>query len=218
MNNRLKKTWLEWRGVIVFFLLIVFLRSSIANWYGVPTASMNPAILEGDRIFVNLLAYDAKVPFTNFNLGKLGEPRRGDIVVFYSPEDGTRLVKRLIGIPGDSIAMRNDRLFINGEWAEYQPNQAATDARVLLRENVAGSAQTIYLTPQKHTLRDFGPIKIPENNYLFMGDNRNNSRDSRYFGLVNRELLIGRANTVLISLDPENYYLPRGGRIFHTLK
>ena len=96
-------------------------KSAIADWNIVPTGSMKPTILEGDRIFVNKLAYDLKIPYTTLHIATWGAPQRGDIVVFYSPVDGTRLVKRVVGIPGDSIAMRNNQLTINGEDIRYEP-------------------------------------------------------------------------------------------------
>src|SRR5215204_5480703 len=106
----------------VFVVLILcMVRSSIADWNDVPTGSMNPTIIEGDRIFVNKLAYDLKVPFTTWHLAQWGDPRRGDVVVFYSPADGIRLVKRVIGEPGDVIELRDNHLFVNGAAAAYQP-------------------------------------------------------------------------------------------------
>ena len=90
------------------------LRSTIANWNDVPTGSMRPTILEGERIFVNKVAYDLKIPFTSVRLFEWGNPQRGDIVVLYSPADGKRLVKRVVGLPGDRLALVQGRLLING--------------------------------------------------------------------------------------------------------
>src|SRR5436189_1652158 len=106
----------------VFIVLIVLsFRSSIADWNDVPTGSMKPTILEGDRVFVNKLAYDLKVPFTTHHVAEWSNPRRGDIVVFYSPHDGKRLVKRVIGLPGATIELRNNVLILNGKIVEYAP-------------------------------------------------------------------------------------------------
>src|SRR3954454_19378491 len=89
-----------------FLTLVLFAaRSSIADWNDVPSGSMNPTILEGDRIFVNKLAYDLKVPYTTWHVAEWGGPQRGDVVVFYAPTDGTRMVKRVIGLPGDTISL-----------------------------------------------------------------------------------------------------------------
>ena len=87
-------------------LVMFSMRSSLADWYHVPTGSMKPTILEGDRVFVDKLAYDLKVPFTTWHLAEWSQPQRGDIVVFFSPKDGTRLVKRVIGLPGSRTLQR----------------------------------------------------------------------------------------------------------------
>src|SRR5205823_7902682 len=103
--------WREWIRPAGMIAAIVFpLKSAIADWNWVPTGSMKPTILEGDLVFVNKLAYDLKVPFTLWRIGQWGDPARDDIVVFFSPKDGTRLVKRLIAGPGDTIEMRNNIL------------------------------------------------------------------------------------------------------------
>src|SRR5215213_7423472 len=119
-----------WKKQAKPFLLMVLalmsFRSTIADWNDVPTGSMKPSILEGDRIFVNKLAYDLKVPFTTWHLAEWDDPERGDVVVFYSPADGVRLVKRVIGVPGDVLEMRVNRLYINGKAADYQPLDPAT--------------------------------------------------------------------------------------------
>src|SRR5215218_3401800 len=109
------------RPFVFVVLIVLSFRSSIADWNDVPTGSMKPSIIEGDRIFVNKLAYDLKVPFTTWHLAQWDDPQRGDVVVFYSPQDGVRLVKRVIGVPGDEITLRNNRLYVNGQPATYQP-------------------------------------------------------------------------------------------------
>src|SRR3984957_8047964 len=120
-KERTAKLWREWRGLMLTILILTAVRSAIADWNDVPSGSMNPTIVEGDRVFVNKLAYDLKIPFTTRHIAQWSDPKRGDIVVFFSPADGIRLVKRVIGLPGDSIELVNDRLFINGVPAVYQP-------------------------------------------------------------------------------------------------
>src|SRR5664280_2814500 len=119
MNETLRKRllwlWNEWiKSLLIVLVVVGAFRSAVADWNDVPTGSMKPTILEGDRIMVNKLAYDLKVPFTRWRLARWGQPQRGDIVVLFSPADGQRLVKRVIGLPGDLLSLRNDRLFING--------------------------------------------------------------------------------------------------------
>ncbi len=97
-------------SLLVAILIATSIKSSLADWNTVPTGSMKPTIIEGDRIFVNKLAYDLKVPYTTTHLAEWGNPERGEIVVFYSPEDGKRLVKRVVGVPGDTISMQDSKL------------------------------------------------------------------------------------------------------------
>ncbi len=107
--------------MLTVLIVVGSLRSSLADWNDVPTGSMKPTILEGDRVWVNKLAYDLKVPFTTWHLAEWGNPARGDVVVFFSPKDEVRLVKRVVGLPGDVVELRRDRLFINGQPVGYEP-------------------------------------------------------------------------------------------------
>src|SRR5215210_9062990 len=116
-----KKVLREIRIFILMILIVSSLRSALADWNDVPTGSMKPTIQEGDRVVVNKLAYDLKVPFTTIEIFKWSDPQRGDIVVLFSPVDGVRLVKRVVGVPGDRIYMRDNQLYVNGKAAEWKP-------------------------------------------------------------------------------------------------
>ncbi len=108
------RLWKEWRITFLFIVLVVIpVKSSLADWNWVPTGSMNPTILEGDLIYVNKMAYDLRVPLTLHRLAEWSDPERGDIVICFSPDDGTRLVKRVIGRPGETVEMRDNTLFLN---------------------------------------------------------------------------------------------------------
>src|SRR5437762_10909343 len=113
MKTGLLKAWREYRAFVLFIVLMVIFRSALADWNVVPTGSMKPSIIEGDRILVNKLAYDLKFPFTTWHLAKWSDPKRGEVVVFDSPENGIRLVKRVMGVPGDTIQLINNQLLIN---------------------------------------------------------------------------------------------------------
>jgi len=117
--KKLKSLWIEWRSFFVFIALMFIFRSAIADWYEVPTGSMKPTIIEGDRIFVNKVAYDIKLPFTLVTLVSWGNPERGDVVVFDSLTDDKRLIKRVVGLPGDIIEIIDNQLFINSTAATY---------------------------------------------------------------------------------------------------
>jgi signal peptidase I len=198
----------------------------VADWNDVPTGSMKPTILEGDRIVVNKLAYDLKVPFTRVRLARWDEPQRGDIVVLYSPEDGKRLVKRVIGVPGDRIAMVRDRLIVNGTAVEYAPLDAASvpgldgraRGRVLAVEELGRREHAVMITPTVPAPRSFGELLVPPDRYFVMGDNRDESADSRFFGFVPRDAIVGRATAVAASVDPSRHYLPRWQRFCRALR
>ena len=126
------KDWLKNnRGFLIFLLCFGFFRTAMADWNPIPSASMRPTLLEGDVVLVNRLAYDFKLPLTDLRVARLGEPQRGDVITFTSPQDGVRLIKRLVGLPGDVIELRNDRLLVNGVTAE---TRGATAARERLGE------------------------------------------------------------------------------------
>lgn len=217
--------WREWRGFIAFICLLIIVRGAVADWYAVPTGSMKPTIIEGDRVFVNKMAYGLRLPFSNLTLARWDKPKRGEIVVFYSPTDETRLIKRVIGLPGDILEIRDNKLLLNGRAVEYHP--ANKDYPVTIWQNeinrdvmdelLGTHRHPIALTPANTYIEDFGPVKVPDNHYFMMGDNRHNSADSRTIGFVEHSRILGRASHVVLSLDYENYYLPRKGRTLTEL-
>jgi signal peptidase I len=221
--------WREWIKPLAVIGLVMFsFRSAIADWNDVPTGSMKPTILEGDRIFINKVAYDLKFPFTTFRIAQWDDPKWGDVVVLRSPDDGKRLVKRVIGLPGDVIELRGDRLYRNGRAAIYSAldnevvDQLEPQERVHFtfgNEEVDGRQHPVMVLrgSAMHLQAPFGPFEIPADSYFMMGDNRNNSRDSRYFGTVHRSEILGRAVGVALSLDRKNWWKPRWDRFFSKL-
>jgi signal peptidase I len=217
-ENTLWRLWRWVRPLILVAVVVCAFRSAVADWNDVPSGSMTPTILEGDRILVNKLAYDLKLPFTTRHLAQWGDPARGDVVVLYDAS-GTRLVKRVIGVPSDVVELRGDRLFVNDTPAQYELENSdhkgpGGTVRLRLTERMASAAKhTIFLLPgigAPH--RNFGPITVPAGQYFCMGDNRDLSRDSRFFGFIPRSQIVGRVRYVAISLDPNDYYLPRWNR------
>ena len=204
-------------GFLAFLLCFGLVRTAIADYNPVPSGSMHPTILEGDVVLVNRLAYSLKVPLTDVVLARLGEPKRGDIVTFSSPRDGVRLIKRVIGLPGDLIAMGDRQLIINGRPVDYAALGPAVerlaDGRQLpalsLSEELGDRSHPVQWLPGHANAADFGPLRIPADHYLMLGDNRDNSADSRFIGLVPRERLIGRAEGILVSAAITSNWLPR---------
>ncbi|MEW5911855.1 MAG: signal peptidase I [Thermodesulfobacteriota bacterium] len=174
-----------WGGTLLWALVLsAVLRAAVVQASWVPSGSMEPALLPGDHLLVNKLCYDLKLPFTDLALLPLGQPRRGDVVVFKNPlGSGPDFVKRIVGLPGETVALRDKRVYINGrplpgDWGRYTLRATAGD--------------------------NFGPIRVPADQYFMMGDNRDNSFDSRYWnqgrgGFVPRQDIVGRAEVVLWS-------------------
>ncbi|HBR98030.1 MAG TPA: signal peptidase I [Gammaproteobacteria bacterium] len=187
------------RGLMLFILLLGVFRGAIADWSPVPTGSMNPTIVPGDVIWVNKLAYDVRVPFSEITLARLAEPQRGDIVVFRSAAADKRLVKRVICLPGDEVMLRGNRLIVNSQTADYQPLHSQLDGD--FTESLPDMTHAVRFTPT-HLARsaNFGPVRIPQDQFLVLGDNRNNSADSRVYGFVPRREIVGRASHVLLSV------------------
>ncbi len=218
------RLWKANKGFIAFLFLMVVFRSAVADWNVVPSGSMLPTIRIGDRIIVDKLAYDVRVPLTHIRLARLHEPQRGDIVTIDSAAANELLVKRVVGLPGDTVAMRDNVLTINGHTASYRPlgeNLLRGDAGSpgeYLAERLGGAPHTVRLSPESPSPKEsFGPIVVPPGKYLMLGDNRDDSADSRYFGFFGRDEIMGRARRVAFSLDPSHDYLPRMERFGRLL-
>jgi signal peptidase I len=237
MENKMKiqkvtkfvyRMWKEWRMTILFIVFVVVpVKSSLADWNWVPTGSMNPTVLEGDLVYVDKIAYDLRFPLTLHRLAKWSDPQRGDIVICFSPDDRTRLVKRVIGQPGDTVEMRDNILIINGQTVAYTKIQSKyteylsrqlKGRSILAMEDLDGAAHPVMSVPSIGAVRSFGPITVPQGCYFVMGDNRDISKDSRSFGFVERKLIVGKAKGVIGSFDITDKYQPRFNRFFSSLK
>lgn len=243
--QRLLKDWLIPLALVA--LVVTPLRSVIADWNDVPSGSMRPTIVEGDRITVNKLAYGLRVPFTHQWVFSWGGPKRGEIVTFASPLDGQRLVKRVVALPGDRIEMRNQRLIVNGEGVEYEviaestpgstPSGESCDI-ILASERLpigavpaplvttpedqadepAVAGHMVAITPGVKSVSNFPEQVVPEGCYFMLGDNRDFSSDSRVYGFVPRGNIYGRVGYVALSLNPKDSYLPRWERWFMAIR
>lgn len=198
---------------ILFVVLLFSFRSSVADWYYVPTGSMEPTIYVGDRVIVDKSAYTLEIPFTDVVLAKTGAVNRGDIVIINSHAADTRLIKRVVAVEGDTVRLEENRLSINGEKASVEAKGSS-----LFLENILGHTRTIALNPLPSPAKSFNSVTVPKGHILALGDNRNNSVDSRYYGFIPVEEIQGKANYVAFSLDTENMYLPRKERFFTALE
>lgn len=216
MKFNFNRLWQENKAWVLFIVLMVGFRSSLADWNAVPTGSMKPTILEGDRLWVDKLAYDIKLPLIGVSVKRLSDPQRGDIVVFDSKAAGKRLIKRVIGVPGDVVEMQANVLTINGEKAAYTFLRTQSD-HLFFREDVAGISHIVEISRRTSPFSSFSPIKVPRDMYLVLGDNRDNSADFRVHGLVPRKEMVGRSQYVVMSLNYDHYYIPRSHRFFEKL-
>ena len=216
MTRWVLKAWRENKSFLLFLFLMFVFRSAVADWNEVPTGSMKPTIVEGDRILVNKLAYDVRVPFTNISLYKLSDPVRGDIIIFDSKASDKRLVKRVVGVPGDTVELKDNVLTINGERLDYI-TVTSTISTLDKMENLLGVEHFVRIGRQGSRLSSFRPVEVPVDHYLVLGDTRDNSAVSRVIGFVPRREIVGRSKSVVLSFNYENYYIPRKDRFFHKL-
>ena len=222
----MRRAWSDWlRSVLLTVLVITAFRSAVADWNDVPTGSMRPTILEGDRIVVNKLAYDLRFPYIRLRMLSWADPIRGDIVVLRSPEDHVRLVKRVVGVPGDVIAMVDNRLVINGSTVDYgrldpeaiEGLDPDLGGQLLATEQLGAAVHPVMITPGSRARSSFAPVEIPAGSFFVMGDNRDQSLDSRYFGFVPRSAVTGRVEGLVWSLDFGHHYRPRWSRFLADL-
>ncbi|HQR47366.1 MAG TPA: signal peptidase I [Thermoanaerobaculia bacterium] len=205
------------RHLVLMAAVILTARSVLADWYVVPTGSMKPTILEGDRVFVWKSAYQIRVPFSRIKLFSTGTPRRGDVVVVRNPDGGSiPFVKRLIGLPGDVVELKNEILTINGKVMPIRllPPLSADDGETVLlgTEDLTGRTHPVRILPDRPAFRNFGPITVPEGEVFVMGDNRDESRDARFFGTRPATDLLGRAVGIMWSWNQDFLKGPRWNR------
>ena len=176
--------WREWiRPALLAAGVVLPLKSAVADWNWVPSGSMKPTILEGDLVLVNKLAYDLRVPFTLWRAAEWKDPERDDIIVCFSPRDGVRLVKRVVAVPGDTIELRNNVLFRNGQPLDYRVVPAhpfkeeiyEDPNAVVARESSGGHEHWVMALPSRAALRNFPLTTLPTGRYFVMGDSRDNA-------------------------------------------
>ena len=185
-------------AIIIAILIAAFIRTFVVQAFKIPSGSMKPTLEIGDHILVNKFSYGVKLPYLRNTIIPVGQPQRGDIAVFIYPEDKSKdFIKRVIAVGGDTVEIRDKKLFVNGK--------AVDDPHGVHVEDV------IY--PRAIQRRDnFGPVRVPEGTLFVMGDNRDQSYDSRFWGFVKLEDVIGKAFIIYFSWDSENGGV-RWGRI-----
>jgi signal peptidase I len=209
-RSRLGFLW-EWTKIFqVSVLLFLLIRTFLVEAFKIPSGSMENTLQVGDFLLVNKLVYGAEVPFTHARLPRLREPQRGDVIVFEWPEDPTKnFVKRLVGVPGDTLEMREGTLIRNSrtlderyvEHTEPDMDPAPEDFRWQRDYLVKTAAAAAGYHPSRN---NWGPLVVPKGNYFVLGDNRDNSLDSRYWGFVADSLVKGRPFVIYYSYSPDS--------------
>ncbi|HEX6575979.1 MAG TPA: signal peptidase I [Gemmatimonadaceae bacterium] len=223
-SGTLRFIWDWLRSVAIALVLFVFVRSFFVEAFKIPTGSMEGTLLVGDFLLVNKMVYGAEVPFTKVKLPALRTPQRGDIIVFQWPVDRTKnFVKRIVGMPGDTLEMRGGNLIRNGKLqrepyvVHTSPGSDVSDDEFKWQQAFLLGANNPVPTPPRSPLvgtlqastayhptrNNWGPLVVPEHNYFVLGDNRDNSLDSRYWGWVADSLVRGQPLVVYYSYDPD---------------
>lgn len=205
------------RSISIAIVLALIFRSVIASPYKIPSGSMIPSLKIGDFIFVSKFSYGIKIPFTNKNIIDFSGPERGDVIVFIEPiKRDVDFIKRVVGLPGDEIEIKNDILFINGKEStrtELPNKDLLYDHPFPTIQNMAKLYNEEFPEGHTHTVMEFkprdenfGPYNVPQGHYFMMGDNRDSSSDSRFWGFLPRENIRGKAKFIWLSLDRVNPY------------
>lgn len=205
-------------SIVIVLMLTVY---SVVEPYKIPSGSMIPTLKIGDHIFVNKLAYGLRLPFVGEVL-KWGEPKRSEVFIFIPPTDRDVVyVKRVIGLPGDSIRVEDDKLYINGEYIDRVPeafhpamddveDEYSDTSHELFMENLLGTKHYALFFKERYlqTFSKSMEIKVPKDSFFAMGDNRDHSSDSRYWGFVKRDDVKGRAAFIWLSLNMTKMFTP----------
>ncbi len=228
-QSRTKKFFDEWVIPLgIAFLVAFFFRTTVASPRHIPTGSMIPTIKIGEFIFVNMMAYDIHVPFTRSSFKNRHDPQHGEIVVFEYPNDPDKdYIKRVIGVPGDVVEVNEKRVIVNGTplplepiadksiladlTPKYDPEQLS-----LFRETQNGHTYTVIHMNDRPGF-DIPPTTVPADSFFVMGDNRDDSQDSRYWGFVKREKFLGRAGFIWLSFNKDHAPWFRFSRFFTGL-
>jgi len=196
--------WDNTKQLLVAIVLALVIKTSVVEAYKIPTSSMEDTLLIGDFLLANKFVYGANLPLVNWRLPAIHEPHRGDVVIFIYPGDGvTKYIKRCVGVPGDTIEVINKVLYVNHNMVPDPPHSKHIDTGANGSQNIQPRG------PGGTSSRDnFGPYIVPRNSYFMMGDNRDNSYDSRFWNAVPKQLILGEAILIHWSWDDSKYVSP----------
>jgi signal peptidase I len=188
------------RSFFPVLLFVLVIRSFVFEPFRIPSGSMMPTLLQGDYIFVKKYSYGLRLPVLEKKIIETGQPERGDVVVFRLPSDpNVNYIKRVIGLPGDEVVYSNHRLTVNGVTAPLDPGELSVAAKIF-SETLGDRTHDIMVTEPDRNLLD-GLYRVPDGHFFMMGDNRDNSRDSRYIGAIPETHLVGEAVRIWMHMD-----------------
>jgi signal peptidase I len=178
-KKRIIKEYVE--PIVIAVLIALFIRAFIVQAFKIPSSSMEPTLLVGDHLLVNKFIYGVRIPYTDIKFFQYKKPKRGDIIVFIFPKDRSKdFIKRAIGTGGEKVAIIHNKIYINDKMIDDRWG---------------------HFTMPRSSIEDYGPVKVPEGSLFVMGDNRDNSQDSRFWGFVNINEVKGKAFIVYFSWD-----------------
>lgn len=211
-GSRARETLVEYsRSFFPVLLFVLIIRSFVFEPFRIPSGSMMPTLLQGDFIFVQKYAYGLRLPVTETKIIETGEPKRGDVVVFRLPSDPSiNYIKRIVGLPGDEIVYERHRLIINGESIELEKDPEASKEEPRFNEILGEREHDILIRNPAYSVRD-GVYRVPKGHYFVMGDNRDNSKDSRFIGAIPETHLVGEAVRIWMHID--GFKWPRWERV-----
>jgi len=202
-KDRKRLFWEYAEAIVTALVLALLIRAFVVQAFKIPSGSMIPTLIVGDHVLVNKILYGLRIPFSDDRVLAIREPERGEIIVFKYPKDPSRdFIKRIVGLPGDVVEVRDKVLFVNGSPLE-EPYVQYTDD---------------YVRDPRYGPRDnYGPVQVPEGKYFVMGDNRDQSEDSRFWGFVDFRYIKGKAMIIYWSWDNQKF-LPRIGRMAKVVR
>ena len=206
-----RQTLVEYsRSFFPVLLIVLVIRSFVFEPFRIPSGSMMPTLLQGDFIFVKKFSYGLRLPVTETKILETGAPERGDVVVFRLPQEPSiNYIKRVVGLPGDTLVYEDHRLTINGELVELERSPDASPAEPVFLEHLDNRIHEILIT-NSYSVKD-GIYTVPDGHYFVMGDNRDNSKDSRFIEAIPESHLVGEAVRVWMPMDGLSW--PRWDRV-----
>ena len=221
----LKNLFKEHKGFLLLIGLMFVFRSAVADWNLVPSSSMNPTLIAGDRVVINKLAYSLRVPFTLKHVAQWASPLRGDVITFDSPADELNLIKRVVAVAGDTVEMRDNQVSVNGQLvprvlkdeARRVPSEVGDTTLQIWSETLGNKQFEVARSVQANRFTAFDAVTVPAGHVMVLGDSRDNSNDSRFIGFIDTQRITGKAIRVAMSHNFDNWYLPRADRFLLAL-